>query len=235
MSRPGSTRGAGLPYDAIFTTVYAGLRINLCLITAGLPVIVAFACTGSPLAAWPFFAGLSALCGPAVTAAFASFETLNDDPQHVGRIFWSAYRAGFARSLAIAATAAAAVVVLGVDLRLAAGTPFGAATPMLALLVALVVSGTTTVLAAGWRLPGRLLLPALYLSLRTWYLGLANLAVLGVLLAAIVARPAVGLFLLPAPALYVVWANVRHTLSPLSTGLGRETGTTGIATERTYP
>ena len=228
--------GARLPYDAIFSTVYAGLRINLCLVTAGLPVIVGFAFAGSPLAAWPFFTGLSALCGPAATAAFAAFEAMNDDPQRVGRSFWAAYRSGFARSLAIAAAAAAGVVVLGFDLRLAVGTAFGAAAPMLALLIALVVVVTTTVLAAGRPLRGRLLFAAVYLSIRSWYLSLANLAVLGVLLAAIVAKPAVGLFLLPAPALYVVWANVRHTLSPLTTGplltTGRGTAA-GASTERT--
>jgi hypothetical protein len=57
---------------------------------------------------------------------------------------------------------------------------------------------------------------AAYLSLRRWYLSLANVVVLGVLLAAVVAKPAVGLFLLPAPVLYVVWANARHVLSPLT-------------------
>lgn len=205
-----------VPYEAVFTTVYAGLRINLCLVTAGLPVIVGLALVGSPLAAWPFFAALSALCGPAVTAAFAAFEAMNDDPQLVGRSFWSAYRAGFVRSLAIAAAAAASVIVLGVDFQLAAGTAFGAVTPMLALLIALVVIVTTNVLAAGRRPSRRLLLTAAYLSIRKWYLGVANLAVLGVLLAAIVAKPAVGLFLLPAPTLYVVWANGRHTLSLLT-------------------
>lgn len=228
--------GARLPYDAIFSTVYAGLRINLCLVTAGLPVILALAFAGSPLAAWPFFTALSALCGPAVTAAFAAFEAMNDDPQRVGRSFWTAYRAGFARSLAIAAAAAAGLVVLGFDLRLALGTPFGAAAPLLALLITLVVVVATTVLAAGRPLRGRLLLAAVYLSIRAWYLSLANLAVLGVLLAAIVAKPAVGLFLLPAPALYVVWANVRHTLAPLTTGSPPTTGrgtAAGAATERT--
>jgi uncharacterized membrane protein YesL len=211
---------SSVPYEAVFATVYAGLRINLCLIAAGLPLIAALALAGSPTAAWPFFAGLSALCGPAVSAAFASFEAMNGDPQRVGRSFWSAYRAGFARSLAIGAVAAAAVVVLGVDFQLALGTRFAAVTPMLALLIALLVVVTTTVLATGRRPTRQLLFAAAYLSIRKWYLGLVNLAVLGVLLAAIVAKPSVGLFLLPAPALYVVWANARHTLSPLTTGPG---------------
>jgi hypothetical protein len=99
---------------------------------------------------------------------------------------------------------------------MAVGGRFGAATPLLAVLIALVVTVTTTVLAAGRRLSRQELLIAAYLSLRKWYLSTAGLAVLGVLLAAVVARPAVGLFLLPAPVLYVVWANARHVLSPLT-------------------
>lgn len=208
-----------VPYEAIFATVYAGLRINLCLLAACLPVLVALALAGSPLAAWPFFVALSALCGPAVTGAFAVFEVMTEDAQHLVRTFWSAYRAGFLRSLAASGAAAAAVIVLGVDLRMAVGTRFALTTPLLAVLLALVVIVTTAVLAAGRRLSRRELPVVAYLSLRKWYLSLANVAVLGVLLAAVVAKPAVGLFLLPAPVLYVVWANARHVLSPLT---GRE-------------
>jgi hypothetical protein len=196
-----------IPYDAVFATVYAGLRINLCLLVCGSPLLVALAFTGEPLAAWPFFTVLSAICGPASAGAFAVFE---------GRTFWSGYRAGFARSLGVAGAAAGCVVVIGVDLQQAIGTRFAVTTPLLAVLLALVVTVTTTMLTAGWRLSGRRVLAAAYLSIRKWYLALANAAVLGVLLAAIVAKPAVGLLLLPAPVLYVVWANARHALSPLT-------------------
>lgn len=205
-----------VPYEAIFSTVYAGLRINLCLLAAVLPVLVALAVAGSPLSAWPFFVALSALCGPAVTAAFAVFEVMAEEPQHLVRAFWWAYRAGFGRSLATAGAAAGAVIVLGVDLRMAVGGRFGAVTPLLAVLIALVVIVTTTVLAAGRRLTRREVVAAAYLSVRKWYLSVANLVVLGVLLAAVIAKPAFGLFLLPAPVLYVVWANARHVLSPLT-------------------
>jgi uncharacterized membrane protein YesL len=139
-----------------------------------------------------------------------------EEPERLMRAFWSAYRAGFVRSLATAGAASAAVIVLGVDLRMAVGGRFGVVTPLLAVLIALVVVLTTTVLAAGRRLTRREVVVAAYLSLRKWYLSTAGLAVLGVLLAAVVARPAVGLFLLPAPVLYVVWANARHVLSPLT-------------------
>ncbi|MGW4897035.1 hypothetical protein ACWEQL_32960 [Kitasatospora sp. NPDC004240] len=207
-----------LPYETVFSTVYAGLRVNLCLAVATLPVVAAAAVTASRPAAWPLLAALSVLCGPALTGAFGAFEAMGDDPQRTGRAFWHAYRTGFTRSVATAAAGAAGVVVLAADLRLAVGTAFGPVTPLLVLLLALVVSVTTAVLAAGRPLPGRLVLAAAYLSLRRWYLTLANLAVLGTLLAVIAVRPVPGLLLLPAPALYVLWANARHTLAPLTAG-----------------
>jgi uncharacterized membrane protein YesL len=205
-----------VPYEAIFSTVYAGLRINLCLLVAVLPLLGALALSGSPLSAWPFFVALSVLCGPAVAAAFAVFGDVAEDPQHLVRRFWSAYRAGFLRSVATAGVAAGAVIVLGADLQMAVGTRFGAVTPVLAVLIGFVVVATTSALAAGRRLSRRDVFVAAYLSLRKWYLSVANLVVLGVLLAAVVSKPAVGLFLLPAPVLYVVWANARHVLSPLT-------------------
>ncbi|MBR7836933.1 hypothetical protein KDL01_26890 [Actinospica durhamensis] len=212
-----------LPYDAIFAYVYAVFRINLCLMAAGLPLLLAFAFTGSQVAAWPFFVALATLCGPAVTAAFAAFEHVSDEADRVGRVFWSAYWAGFVRSLAVSALAAAAVILLGVDLEVAAGTPARGVIPMLATLIAVVVVVTTALLAAGRRLCAAGVLACAYLCIRRWYLSVANLAVLGVLLAAIVGKPALGLAVLPGPALYVVWANTRHIVAPLTTtdtGLG---------------
>ncbi|WP_144126913.1 DUF624 domain-containing protein [Catellatospora sichuanensis] len=201
---------ARLPYDTVFGTVYAGLKINLCLVAAGLPLLAAFALTGSPLQAWPFYTALSAVCGPAVAAAFAAFRGLSEGEYSVGRAFWAAYRATFGRALAVAGAAAAAVIVLAADFQLALGGPFGAVTPMLALLIALVVATATALLAANAKLTWKTTLACAYLSIRYWYLSLANLAILGILAAAVVAKPAIGLFLLPAPALYAVWANARH-------------------------
>jgi hypothetical protein len=215
---------AALPYDAIFTYVYAVFRINLCLLAAGMPLVLALALTGSPLAAWPFFAGLSVLCGPAVTAAFAAFAAMSEEPDRVGRAFWTGYRSGFLRSLAVAGIAAAAVIALGVDFQLAAASPFKVAVPMLALLIALVVAVTTAVLAAARRPSAPSLLACAYLCVRKWYLNLANLAVLGVLLAAVLTKPALGLAVLPGPALYVIWANTRHIISPLTSVIDPQKG-----------
>ncbi|MEU7823633.1 DUF624 domain-containing protein [Catellatospora sp. NPDC049133] len=210
---------ARLPYDTVFGTVYAGLKINLCLVATCLPLLTALALSGgSPLQAWPFYTALSALCGPAAAAAFAAFQALSEGEHHVGRTFWTAYRATFARSLAIAAAAAAAVIVLAADFQLALGSPFGAVTPLLALLIALVAVTVTALLAADAKPTWRTTLACAYLSIRHWYLSLANLAILGILAAAVVAKPAIGLLLLPAPALYAVWANTRHLTAVLTRG-----------------
>ena len=197
-----------IPYDAVFATVYAGLRINLCLLVCVSPLLVALAFTGEPLAAWPFFTVLSAIC--AVRRA--------PEPSRCSRAGLSGPDTVPGSHVPWASPGPPPAVWSCSEstCNMAVGTRFAAATPLLAVLLALVVAVTTTMLAAGWRLSGRRVLAAAYLSLRKWYLALANAAVLGVLLAAIVAKPAVGLFLLPAPALYVVWANARHALSPLT-------------------
>lgn len=210
---------ARVPYDTIFTMVYASLKINLCLLAACLPLLLALALTGQPLQAWPFFTALSAICAPAVAAAFGAFHAFSEGDHRIGRAYWTSYKESFGRSLAVGATAAALVIVLAVDFQLALGSPFGAVTPMLALLIAMVVTVTTTALTTGAGVRPKALLGCAYLSLRKWYLSLANLAVLGVLGAAVVGKPMIGLLLLPAPALYVVWANTRyitaaHALAP---------------------
>ncbi len=201
---------ARLPYETVFNTVYAGLKINLCLVAATLPLLLALAASPRPLAAWPFFTALAVICGPAAAGAFGAFAAFADGEHRIGRAFWAAYRASSGRALAAAGVAAALVIVLVADFQLALGSPLGAATPVLALLAALVVAATTVLLATGARWSPRSLLSCAYLSLRGWHLSLVNLAVLATLGAAVAVKPALGLFLLPAPVLYVVWANARH-------------------------
>ncbi|NUT34099.1 MAG: hypothetical protein HOV79_13615 [Hamadaea sp.] len=210
---------SGQTYETVFSTVYAGVKVNLCLAAAGLPLLLALAGTGNPLASWPFFAALSALCAPAVSGAFGAFRALSDGDPRIGTAYWRAYRATFGRSLAVGASAAAVVIVLAIDLQLAVGSWAGAVTPMLALLIGIVVATTTAVLAAlpdesgdrWWRR-----VPACaYLAVRKWHLSLFNLALLATVAVVATAKPVVGLLLLPAPALYVVWANTRHLTAAL--------------------
>jgi hypothetical protein len=53
---------------------------------------------------------------------------------------------------------------------------------------------------------------SLYLAIRRWYLTLLSLLVLVLLVEVVAAKPAIGLGLVAAPLLYVVWANSRFTL-----------------------
>jgi hypothetical protein len=56
---------------------------------------------------------------------------------------------------------------------------------------------------------------ALYLSVRRWYLTALSFAVVGVQFALFTTMPAIAIGLTCAPALYVAWANSRHTLRPV--------------------
>ncbi|WP_020521588.1 hypothetical protein [Catelliglobosispora koreensis] len=191
---------ARLPYDTIFSTVYFGLRLNLCLAAACSPLLLALAMSQDPLAAWPFFVALASLCAPATAAGFATFT---------GSSFWAAYRRRFWRSMAVGGAASTFAVVLGIEVTFAARTRFAVVVPMLLVLAALIPVVSAQLLAAN----ESRLLAAAYQCVRRWYLSLANLAVLLMVAAAVTVKPAVGLFLLPAPALYLVWANARHMAS----------------------
>ena len=92
------------------------------------------------------------------------------------------------------------------------------AVPVLVTLAVLVVSTATLALVGVVERPRArvrdLLRAGLYLAVRRWYLTAVSLFVLGLLVALVAARPAVGLGLAAAPLLYVVWANSRYALSP---------------------
>ena len=48
---------------------------------------------------------------------------------------------------------------------------------------------------------------SLYLGVRRWYLSLAMLVLLGIIVSAAVLQPVMGVALAPAPLLFVVWSN----------------------------
>ena len=54
-----------------------------------------------------------------------------------------------------------------------------------------------------------------FLAVRRWYLTLASLFVLALLLTLLTAKPALAIGLAAAPLLYVVWANGRYSLRPV--------------------
>ncbi|WP_125773331.1 DUF624 domain-containing protein [Antribacter gilvus] len=223
-ARPGRRRLVNQEtYELVIGTVYTGLMTNLLLVVACLPVVVVAVATDLA-SSWPLLALTAPLVAPALTAAFAVFAAHGDDGSTpVVRTFVRSWRRHARRSLAIGALATVVVVVLAVDVAFFWGRPAGAVViPLLVTLAAGTVATAVLALAAVPELPeARLrdvLLPALFLGARRWYLGLASLVVLGLLAAMIVTRPAVGLGFVAAPLLYVVWGACRFTLGPL-TGL----------------
>ncbi|WP_049574074.1 hypothetical protein [Nonomuraea sp. SBT364] len=209
-------------YERVFGTVYVALMTNVLLALSCAPLLVTLALVRDPLASWPFFAVLSLLCAPALAGAFRCFAALGEGSTAVLPAFWSGYRQA-GRALAVWAAAGTAVTVLIVDAAVVAGTSWGPA------LVPFFVTAALFVIALGMALlvlvaepdpeprPLRALIrPVLWLVARRWYLALLNVAVLGLAVNVILAKPVPGLLLACAPLLYVVWSTTRYVVEPLT-------------------
>lgn len=215
----GRRRASHETYLLVFGTVYAALATNVLLLVAGLPFVVGLVTT-DPARSWPLLALVAPLGAPGLVAAFGVFAAVSADPgAPVVRTFWRTWRAVLGRSVALGALAVGAVVVLAVDVRAVWGRPIGAvAIPVFVVLAALAV---VTALHAAVLLAERpraglvpLLKAACYLGLRRWYVTAVSVAVVGLLVALLAARPAIALGLAAAPLLYAVWANTRFALRP---------------------
>ncbi|MFD6140157.1 ferredoxin-NADPH reductase [Promicromonospora sp. NPDC060271] len=206
-------------YEMVFGTLYTGLMTNLLLAVACLPLVVLVAAT-DPAATWPYLALTAPLLGPALAAAFVVFGAFSSDGSTaVVRTFARAWRLHLRRGLAIGALATGAVVVAAVDVAFFWGRTLGALViPVLVTLVAGAVLTAVLALAAvpdtaGARLRD-VLLAALVLGARRWYLSAGVLLVLGLLLSVVAVRPAVGLGFAAAPLLYAAWGTCRFILRP---------------------
>ncbi len=201
--------------------MYVGLMTNLLLALACAPLLFALAIVRDPVASWPFFAVLSALCAPALAGAFRCFALLSEGstaraPRVLGRL-----PSGRRPGAGVWAAATVLVCVLVLDAVVVAPTAWG---PMLvpffatatalavALAVALLVVIAETPRAV--RLRG-LVLPCLYLVARRWYLSAPVVAVLGLAVAVILVQPVLGVLLATAPLLFVVWSTTRYVVAPV--------------------
>lgn len=207
-------------WTTVFSVVYLGLATNALLVVGCLPLVVVLLTTDTGLS-WPLVAALVPVTTPALCAAFAVFSAYStDSTTGVVRTFWRSWRAGFRRAAGLGAIGAGALVVLGVDGRVAWGRPAGTwAVPVLAVLALLVVATGQLGLVALAEAPrARLrdvLRASVYLAVRRWYLTLASLLVVALLLTLLTAKPALAIGLAASPLLYVVWANSRHSLRPV--------------------
>jgi uncharacterized membrane protein YesL len=204
----------------IFDTVYLALLTNLLLVACCLPVILVLSAT-DPARFWAVAAVALPLLAPAFTAASVVFaEYAEHDGGSLLRAFARAWRTHLRRSLLVGGAATASLVVLGVDVRVVSSSRAGwVALPILLVLAALVLLTAVLTLVAVPERPDvpvvKLARAAVFLGLRRWYLSLASLAVLALLAAVAVSRPAIGLGLAAAPLLHVVWANSRFALQPI--------------------
>jgi uncharacterized membrane protein YesL len=206
-------------YEMVFGTVYTGLMTNVLLAVACLPLVVLVAAT-DPGVTWPYLALAAPLLGPALSAAFAVFAAFSSEGSTaVVRTFVRAWRRHLRRGLAIGALATGAVVVVAVDVVFFWGRTVGAVViPVLVTLAVGAVLTAVLALAAVPDLPGArlrdVLLGALVLGARRWYLSAGALLVLVLLVSVVAARPVVGVGFAAAPLLYAVWGICRYTLRP---------------------
>ncbi|MEO3941589.1 hypothetical protein V3C41_10975 [Paenarthrobacter nicotinovorans] len=221
-AKPRRWAGPGFEtFGSIFGFIYTFLAGNALLAVANAPLVLSLSLVADPASAWPFFLALSVTIAPSLAGIFAAFKALNDDGGAVKPVaaFLRGYKRSFAKSAVLGVGAAAMLMFLGVDLAVIQNN--AAALPGAALLVPLiVVAAAVTVSLSVTAIAGVVLLPeaklksilkaSLYLVAQRWYLSLAMLILLGIIVSAAVMQPVLGIALAPAPLLFVIWSNASY-------------------------
>jgi uncharacterized membrane protein YesL len=208
-------------FGSIFGFIYTFLAGNALLAVANAPLVLSLSLVADPAAAWPFFLALSVTIAPSLAGIFAAFKALNDDGGAVKPVaaFLRGYKRSFAKAALLGLGAVAMLMFLGVDLAVIQNN--AAAIPGAALLVpVIVVAAAVTVTLSVTAIAGVVLLPeaklkgilkaSLYLAVQRWYLSLAMLILLGIIVSAAVVQPVLGIALAPAPLLFVIWSNASY-------------------------
>lgn len=219
-SASGRHRWAGPGFEtfgSIFGFIYTFLAGNVLLAVANSPLVLCLALVADPAAAWPFFLALTVTVAPSLAGIFAAFRSLNDDGSAVKPVaaFLRGYKRSFRRTAPIGLGAVAMLLFLGVDLAIVQSMPAAAAlVPLIVVAAAVAVSLTVTAIAGVVLLPEAslksILKASLYLSVQRWYLSLAMLILLGIIVSAAILQPVLGIALAPAPLLFVVWSNASY-------------------------
>ncbi|GAA3285111.1 hypothetical protein AAU01_01100 [Paenarthrobacter aurescens] len=221
-AKPRRWAGPGFEtFGSIFGFIYTFLAGNVLLAAANAPLVLSLSLVADPAASWPFFLALSVTIAPSLAGIFAAFKALNDDGGAVKPVagFLRGYKRSFAKAALLGVGAAAMLMFLGVDLAVIQNN--SASLPGAALLVPLiVVAAAVTVTLSVTAIAGVVLLPearlksvlkaALYLAVQRWYLSLAMLILLGIIVSAAVMQPVLGIALAPAPLLFVIWSNASY-------------------------
>ncbi|KUM40822.1 hypothetical protein AR689_05510 [Arthrobacter sp. EpRS71] len=221
-AKPRRWAGPGFEtFGSIFGFIYTFLAGNALLAVANAPLVLSLSLVADPAAAWPFFLALSVTIAPSLAGIFAAFKALNDDGGAVKPVaaFLRGYKRSFAKAALLGVGAVAMLMFLGVDLAVIQNN--SASLPGAALLVPLiVVAAAVTVTLSVTAIAGVVLLPeatlksvlkaALYLAVQRWYLSMAMLILLGIIVSAAVLQPVLGIALAPAPLLFVIWSNASY-------------------------
>lgn len=207
-------------FGGIFGFIYTFLAGNVLMALANAPLVLCLTLVADPAAAWPFFLVLAITIPPSLAGLFASFQALHDDGAAAKPIasFLRGYRRGFRRAAPLGLGTVAVLLFLGVDLAIVQAMPAAAVlVPVILVVAAVAVSAAVTAVAGVVLLPQSdfrsQLKASLYLSVQRWYLSLAMLVLLGIIAAAALMQPVLGVALAPAPLLFVVWSNASFAYS----------------------
>jgi uncharacterized membrane protein YesL len=218
--RPGRLSSLGFEtFGSIFGFIYTFLAGNVLMAVANAPLVLCLALVADPIGAWPFFMALSVTVPPSLAALLTAFKDLKDlaDGGAVkpAASFLRGYKRSFRRAAPLGLAAVAALLFLGVDLVIVQSMPAAAV-----LVPLIVVAAAVTCCLAVTAIAGIVLLPdaslrsllkaSLYLSIQRWYLSFAILVLLGIIAAAALLQPVLGVALAPAPLLFVVWSNAAY-------------------------
>lgn len=210
---------AGL-YLVVTELVWAMLAVNALNVVTSLPVVLVL--LGTDLSrSWLLLAILSPLVGLSFAATCAVFGGLaSGSPRGVVRTYLTGWVRAVRRVTPVAVGVAAFAVVLGVDV---AATALWGVGPVGLASAAVLTVVSVPVLAVAWvGLVERpdlsrvdVLKVSVYLAVRRGGWSLASLAALVVAGTAVTTSPVLGLGLVLAPVLYVVWGNSRRALAEL--------------------
>jgi uncharacterized membrane protein YesL len=205
-------------FGSVFGFIYTFLAGNVLLAAANAPLVLCLALVADPAAAWPFFLALTVTVAPSLAGIFAAFRSLNDDGGAVKPVaaFLSGYQRSFRRAAPLGVGAVAVLMFLGVDLVIVQAMPAAAVlVPLIVVAAVVTVSLTVTAIAGVVLLPEAglksILKASVYLAVQRWYLSVAMLILLGIIVSAAVLQPVLGVALAPAPLLFVVWSNASYS------------------------
>lgn len=217
MRAPRRWTGPGFEtFGSIFGFIYTFLAGNVLLAVANAPLVLCLALVADPAAAWPFFLALSVTIAPSLAGIFTAFKALNDDGGAVMPVaaFLRGYKRSFTRSAPLGLGAVALLLFLGVDLAIIQSMPAAVLVPLIVVVAAVTVSLAVTAIAGVVLLPEAklksILKASLFLVIQRWYLSLAMLVLLGIIVSAAVLQPVLGIALAPAPLLFVIWSNATY-------------------------